>query len=76
MDRLAGKFMGQAYFVRLDILQPVNAQIAEHFQVRSAPCILVFNASGRIVYRGVGLPNTGDLLLTFLRLKKTGDKRI
>jgi thioredoxin-related protein len=71
VDRLERNLQGRAQVVRLETRHPVSAELADLFQVRAVPSLLVFNGSGKIIYRGVGIPNPEQVERLVFKLKRS-----
>ena len=57
VDRIEKDLKHNATIVRLDTQNPIGSKLADSYNVRQVPSLLVFNGTGKVVYQGVGIPD-------------------
>jgi len=53
---------GKAELLRLNILTPVGAEIAERYEVPGVPTLVVLAPGGEVVYRSTGMPDRAEVV--------------
>lgn len=61
MDRLAKQLQGRAELIRVNVATPTGLAVAQWYDIRATPTLLVFDGQGNVVYAHVGIPNAGDV---------------
>ena len=59
MDRLARQLQGKAELIRVNVATPTGLAVAQLYDVRATPTLLVFDGQGNIVYTHAGIPDAG-----------------
>jgi thioredoxin-related protein len=59
VNRLAKQLRGRAELIRVDVATSTGLTIAQMYNVRATPTLLVFDGQGKVVYVHVGIPNAG-----------------
>ncbi len=61
VDGIEDDLRGQAQVLRIDLLSGVGRATASQFEVKVVPTTLVFDGSGQLVLREVGMPDAGKI---------------
>jgi hypothetical protein len=62
VDGIERELDGEASVVRLSVLSGVGGRAAQRYAVRGVPTLLVFDGTGQLVERSVGLPNRSSIV--------------
>jgi thioredoxin-related protein len=57
VNRLAKQLEGHAKLIRVDVATPTGLAVAQMYNVRATPTLLVFDGQGNVVYSHVGTPD-------------------
>lgn len=61
MDRLAKQLQDRAELIRVNVATPTGLAVAQMYNVRATPTLLVLNGQGNVVYSHVGIPNAEEV---------------
>ena len=61
VNRLAKQLEGRAGLIRVNVATPTGLAVAQMYDVRATPTLLVLNGKGKVVYSHVGIPNAGEV---------------
>jgi thioredoxin-related protein len=62
VDRIEKNLKDNAEVIRLNVYNPISAELASSYHIRAVPTLIVFNGDGRIAYREVGIPDHDHIL--------------
>lgn len=57
VDRLEEELAGRAEVLRIPLISPLGAALADRYAVRGVPTMLVFDGAGQVVYQRAGMPD-------------------
>lgn len=57
VDRLEEELEGRAEVLRIPLISPLGAALANRYGVRGVPTMLVFDGAGQMVYQQAGMPD-------------------
>jgi len=61
VDGIEDDLHGQAQVLRIDLLSGVGRETASQFGVKAVPTTLVFDGSGQLVLRDMGMPDAAAI---------------
>ena len=59
VDRIARQVRDRAEVIRVNVATPTGLAVAQLYDIRATPTLLVFDGQGKVVYSHVGIPNAG-----------------
>jgi thioredoxin-related protein len=62
VNRLAKQLQGRAGLIRVNVAASTGLTIAQMYNVRATPTLLVFDGQGNVVYSHVGIPDAGAVV--------------
>ena len=62
VDGIERDLEGQARVIRLNVMDNVGSQLAQQYQVRGVPTLLIFDAEGDLVARSGGVPSRKNVV--------------
>ena len=57
VNRLASQLRGRAVLIRVDVATSTGLALAQMYNVRATPTLLVFDGQGEVVFVHVGIPD-------------------
>lgn len=62
VDGIERDLEGQARVIRLNVMDNVGSQLAQEYQVRGVPTLIIFDAEGNLIARSAGVPSRKNVV--------------